>query len=82
MVSTEIWLRIMSGMMINAVLFGIGAISVLSIPALSEQAKYLMPAVVVASFVGAPFLAGMVARRMRIRHWGRAGWKQGDFISG
>lgn len=82
MLSTETWLRIMSGMMINAVLFGIGAVTVLSIPTLAEQANYLIPAVVVASFALMPFLTGVVAQRMRIRHWGRSGWRYGDFISG
>mgnify|MGYP003636087414 CR=1 FL=1 len=33
---------------VNAVLFGAGAITVLSIPALAENAKYLLPAVIVA----------------------------------
>ena len=34
---------------INAVLFGLGAITVLSIPALSVHAVYLLPAIIVAS---------------------------------
>lgn len=37
-------------MHVNAVLFGLGAIIVLSIPALAEQAKFLIPAAVAASF--------------------------------
>ena len=82
MFSTDTWLRIMSGMMINAVLFGLGAITVLSVPALAEHAKYLIPAVVVTSFALAPFIAVPVARRMRLRHWGRRHWRKGDVISG
>ena len=36
---------------VNAVIFGAGAIAVLSIPALAEQAKYLLPAVIVGGFL-------------------------------
>jgi len=82
MLSTDTWLKIVSGMMINAVLFGLGAIIVLSIPALAEHAKYLMPLVVVLSFALAPFIAAPIARRMRLRNWGRRAWREGDVISG
>jgi len=82
MLSTDTWLKIMSGLMINAVLFGLGAITVLSIPALAEQAKYLIPAVVVLSFALVPFIAAPIARRMRLRNWGRTAWREGDLISG
>lgn len=82
MLSTDTWLKIMSGLMINAVLFGLGAITVLSIPALAEQAKYLIPAVVVLSFVLVPFIAAPIARRMRLRNWSREAWREGDAISG
>ena len=82
MFSTDTWLRIVSGMMVNAVLFGADAVTVLSVPALAAEAKYLIPAVVVASVVLAPFLTVPVARRMRLRNWGRRGWREGDTISG
>lgn len=82
MLSTDTWLRIMSGMMINAVLFGLGAVTVLSIPALAAQAKYLIPAVVLFSFALSPFLAALVARRMRLKNWSRKAWREGDVISG
>jgi len=52
---------------INAVLFGAGAIIVLSIPALAEQAKYLLPVVIVAGFVAAAPIAWMMAPRLRAR---------------
>lgn len=80
--STDSWLRVFCSMMANAVLFGIGTITVLSIPALADQAKYLIPAVVVASFVLAPLVAGAIFPRMRIRRWGKAAWVRGDLISG
>lgn len=82
MFATDTWLRIMSGMMINAVLFGLGAVTVLSAPTLAVHAKYLIPAVVVVSFVLAPLISVWTARRMRIRNWGRESWKNGDLISG
>lgn len=53
---------------INAVLFGAGAIVVLSIPALAEQAKYLLPVVIVAGFVVAAPIAWMMAPRLRARN--------------
>ncbi|RST87113.1 hypothetical protein EJC49_07355 [Aquibium carbonis] len=69
-------------MHVNAVLFGLGAVTVLSIPALADRAVFLIPAVVVASFALAPFIAGMIAPRMRIRNWSRKAWREGDAISG
>ena len=82
MFSTDTWLMIVCALLVNAVLFGIGAITVLSVPALADQAKYLIPAVVVASIALAPFLGGMIARRMRMRNWSKQGWREGDSISG
>jgi hypothetical protein len=76
---TDTWLRIICSMLVNAVLFGAGAIAILTIPALAEQARYLFPAVIVASFVLSPFIAGWIAPRMRLRYWGRS---RGDAISG
>ena len=81
-ISTNTWLKIMCGLMVNAMLFGVGVVTVLSVPALTDHAKYLIPAVVVASFALTPFLVGFFARRMRIRNWGVEGWQKGDLISG
>lgn len=82
MFTTDTWLRIVCSMMINAVIFGAGAILVLSIPALAVHAKVLLPLVVIAAFAAAPVLALLVAPRMRLRNWGREDWKRGDAISG
>ena len=54
-------------MMVNAVVFGIGAIAVLSIPQLSANAAYLLPIVVVASFLISPFIAWQIAPMLRSR---------------
>lgn len=82
MFSTNTWLVIICSLSTNAVLFGTGAVTVLSIPALSAQAVYLIPAVVVASLVLAPIVALWIAPRMRLRNWGRKDWQEGDIISG
>lgn len=56
-------------LMVNAVLFGVGAIIVLSIPELNVDAEYLLPAVVVVSFIATPIIAWFLAPRMRNRYW-------------
>ncbi len=65
--STRAHIALMIAMMVNAVLFGIGAITVLSIPSLAENAKYLLPVVTVMSFAFSPFIAWMIAPRLRLR---------------
>ncbi len=58
-------------LMVNAVLFGVGAIIVLSIPELNVDAEYLLPIVVVVSFIATPIIAWFLAPRMRNRYWQR-----------
>ena len=82
MFSTNTWLVIICSLSTNAVLFGTGVVTVLSIPALAAQAVYLIPAVVVASLILAPLAALWIAPRMRLRNWSREGWRDGDHISG
>ncbi|MBC7152046.1 MAG: hypothetical protein H5U22_21920 [Rhizobium sp.] len=74
---TDTYLTFFVSMMVNAVVFGTGAITVLSIPALAENAKYLLPLVVVISFAVAPFIAKLIAPRMRLRNWRRRDPMQG-----
>jgi predicted phage tail protein len=55
--------------MTSAVLFGVGIIAVLTVPALNANAIFLIPAVVIASLIlGAP-AAWIIAPRMRARYW-------------
>lgn len=54
--------------MVNAVLFGVGIIAVLSIDALRVHAVYLIPAVVIVSLVATPFISWLLAPRLRLRH--------------
>ena len=82
MLTTDTWLKIVCSMMINAVIFGAGAILVLSVPALAVHAKVLLPLVIIAAFAAAPVFALAIAPRMRLRNWGRREWKRGDMISG
>lgn len=51
--------------MVAAVLFGIGVTLVLTIPALEAQAVVLIPAVIILSFVLAPFVSWAIAPRLR-----------------
>ena len=53
---------------INAVLFGLGAIVVLSIPALSAHAVYLLPAIIIASVALTVPLAWKLAPALRARN--------------
>ncbi len=66
---TDLFITVMVGMMVNAVLFGVGAVTVLSVPALNEQAKYLLPAVIVLAFALTPFISRVIAPHLRIRNW-------------
>ena len=80
--NVDLFLKICCGMMVNAVSFGVGAVTVLATPALAEYAACLLPAVVIASFVVSPFIASLIAPRLRHRNWGYEGWLKGDIISG
>lgn len=55
--------------MINAVVFGAGAILVLSVPDLSAQAMTLLPVVVALSFLISAPAAWFLAPRLRLRFW-------------
>ncbi|MBP0437163.1 hypothetical protein [Tianweitania sediminis] len=54
--------------LVNAVVFGTGAITILSLPSLSEHWPILMPIVVVASLVLAAPLAWFIAPKLRSRN--------------
>ncbi|KAB2675847.1 hypothetical protein F9K85_13110 [Brucella tritici] len=55
--------------MVNAVVFGVGAITVLSIPILSVNAMLWLPIVVAASIVLSPPISWWLAPRLRNRYW-------------
>lgn len=66
---TRTWITGIVSMMVNAVLFGTGAVTVLSVPALNDHAAILLPVVIVASFLAAPPIAWTLAPRLRLRPW-------------
>jgi hypothetical protein len=57
-------------LMINAVVFGSGAVAVLSIPSLNAQAGFWLVVVVVASLCISPFIAWGLAPTLRLK-WQR-----------
>lgn len=66
-------------MMTNAVLFGIGMVSIMTIPALARNAMDWVPMAVIASFILAAPIAWWIAPRLRARYWRD---RDGDVISG
>lgn len=68
--STESYMTGVIALMVNAVLFGIGIATVLSIPALSAKAVTLIPVVVFASILLSGPLSAYLAPRLRLR-WHR-----------
>lgn len=65
--STRGYIAVMISLMVNAVLFGAGAITVLSIDALNREAVILLPIVVLLSFAISPFISWWLAPRLRLR---------------
>ena len=68
--STRLSIAALITMMINSIIFGIGAVAVLSVPSLADNASTLLPAVIVASFIVAPIIAWFMAPLLRSR-WQR-----------
>ena len=63
--STRLYIAAVLSLMVAGVLFGIGAIPVLMIPALSAKANLLLPIVVVLSIVLTPPIAWKLAPKLR-----------------
>jgi hypothetical protein len=66
---TRIQIAALIFLMVNAVLFGAGLITVLAVPALASHAMALIPAVVALSFVIAAPISWFMAPRLRARYW-------------
>ena len=58
-------------LMTNAVIFGVGLITVLLLPSLRGGEMISIPAVVVASLILAAPIAWLIAPRLRARYWRR-----------
>lgn len=67
--STRIAIAALIFTMVNAVLFGVGVVTVLTIPALSAHAMMLVPTVVVLSFILAVPISWVIAPRLRAHYW-------------
>ena len=67
--SVRIFITILVTLMTSSVVFGIGAVAVLAVPMLNDNAKVLLPIVIVASFVIGPIIAWYIAPRLRARYW-------------
>ncbi|MFA5899507.1 MAG: hypothetical protein WC829_10385 [Hyphomicrobium sp.] len=68
--STRTAIAALIWMMVNAVLFGAGAVAVLSIPQLNANAMLWLPVVIAASFLLSPLIAWQIAPTLRAR-WQR-----------
>ena len=77
---TRLQIASMVFMMVQAMLFGIGMVSILVTP-WNENAMTLVPWMVVGSFFVSAPLAWLVAPRLQARYW-RQRHTDGDFISG
>ncbi len=67
--STRTYISGMISLMVNAVLFGSGAVVILAIPALREHVVWLLPAWIVFALVITPPIAWFMAPRLRLRYW-------------
>ena len=61
------YIAMLVSMMVNAVVFGVGAIVILTVPALDEHAKYLLPAWIVVTFLVSPVIGRFMAPSLRLR---------------
>jgi hypothetical protein len=77
---TRLQIAAMVFMMVQAVLFGIGMVSILDTP-LTRDAMTLVPCMVVVTFLVSAPLAWWIAPRLQMRYWRRRHC-EGDFLSG
>ena len=64
---TITYITMFVSMMVNAVVFGVGTIAILTVPALNDQAKYLLPAWIAVTFLVSPVIARFIAPSLRLR---------------
>ncbi len=67
--STRSLITLLLVFVVNATVFGTGAVAVLSIPALRDNLGLSLFLVICASLVISPILAWLLAPRMRARYW-------------
>jgi hypothetical protein len=71
MSSTRLRIAALLSLMVNAVIFGIGLLTVLLVPALSKHAFALIPTVVALSFALSAPISWWMAPRLQARYWRR-----------
>ncbi|MEQ1696953.1 MAG: hypothetical protein ABL901_14045 [Hyphomicrobiaceae bacterium] len=60
-------ITLLLGGIVGSVLFGVGAIIVLTIPSLATHAMVLLPVVIVLSFILTPLISWFIAPQLRSR---------------
>ena len=78
--SVRLQIASMVFMIVQAVLFGIGMVAILTTP-LSEEATIAVPCMIAATFLISAPMAWLIAPRLQARYW-RERHIQGDIISG
>lgn len=69
---TRLAIALLIFMMVQAVLFGVGVVAVLS-SSLAEDAATLIPVVIAVSIVVSSIVSWVMAPRLRARYWRRSG---------
>jgi hypothetical protein len=64
----RVWVAALIFAMVNAIIFGIGLVIVLSVPSLTAQAFFWIPTVVLTSFLLAAPLCWFIAPMMMLRY--------------
>ena len=62
--SRQAWICAVSTLLISVVLFAIGAATILILPGLATEAQLLLPVIVLASILVAPFVSERLSRRL------------------
>ena len=76
---TRLGIAALVGLMVNAVLFGAGLVTILMLPVLSANAFVTLPIMIVLSFALSAPIAWVIAPRLRARTWRH---RTSDFIAG
>ena len=64
---TITYITLFVSMMVNAVVFGVGTVAILAVPAFNAEAKYLLPAWIAVTFLVSPVIARFLAPHLRLR---------------
>ena len=65
----RLYITALVSMMTISVLFGIGAVVVLSLPSFNPYDNIMLPLVIAASFIFGPIISWYIAPRLRARFW-------------